>query len=375
MGLLNGQTIDQSDFINASGANKTTPASDVNRVVKAESDGKISPFFLPTVAGDGSDGAVNLDGTNTYAAFISKSGSVYTLLRDLCATDLTIATGVTLKPDGYAIYVKGTTAGNGKVQFNGSSGGSATNVTGGSTVAGSAGAAATASGSGRFKSVAGGSGAGGRTGGGANDGVSPGTTAQVGIGSTGQNGGSGEGNVTTPGTGASAFASGAIGSTCTTFTKFGFFRFLTTLCADLTSTPSFVWLLPQGQAGGGAGGATSAGASKGSGGGGGGGASGGLVVIIANNWSDTWTYECLGGAGGNGATGGGAGGGGGGGGAGGNGGTVLVIYKFKSGTKTYTLTGGTGGSAGGYNGLSQAATAGANGVAGSSFELKLDALI
>jgi len=49
--------------------------------------------------GSGTDGAVDLDGTNTYA-FLSKSGSEYTMTRDIEVSSLIIASGSTLIPAG-----------------------------------------------------------------------------------------------------------------------------------------------------------------------------------------------------------------------------------------------------------------------------------
>jgi hypothetical protein len=78
MGLINGQTIDQSDFINKSQANPT-PSADVNRVPKLETDGKLSNSFLRTgFGGDGTDGILAISsGTTTIdcagAAFVEKN--------------------------------------------------------------------------------------------------------------------------------------------------------------------------------------------------------------------------------------------------------------------------------------------------------------
>jgi hypothetical protein len=47
--------------------------------------------------GDGSDGAITLDGTSTYP-FLDKSGAFYTMIRDIYATNLTLAAGASLRP-------------------------------------------------------------------------------------------------------------------------------------------------------------------------------------------------------------------------------------------------------------------------------------
>lgn len=66
-------------------------------------DGLIAATF-----GDGSDGAIAFDGTNTYASFASKSGSDYTLTRDVYASSMTFTASATLNTAGYRIYCRGT---------------------------------------------------------------------------------------------------------------------------------------------------------------------------------------------------------------------------------------------------------------------------
>ena len=78
--------------------------------------------------GDGFDGVVNLDGTNTYTAFISKVGSAYTLLRNIFPSSFTIAEGVTLNTAGYQITCNGTSTINGTMGSTGNAGGNAVNV-------------------------------------------------------------------------------------------------------------------------------------------------------------------------------------------------------------------------------------------------------
>ena len=85
-----------------------------------------------SVFGNGSDGAVTLDGSTTYAGFSSLAGSVYTLTRDVYATSFTINSGVTLKPVGYRIFVQGTLTNNGTIAANGNNG-SAAGTAGGAT--------------------------------------------------------------------------------------------------------------------------------------------------------------------------------------------------------------------------------------------------
>lgn len=72
--------------------------------------------------GTGDDGAVVLDGVNTFT-WATKSGSIYTMTRDLHATDLTITSGSELRPSGFVVHSKGTGTGPGKITANGGDGG------------------------------------------------------------------------------------------------------------------------------------------------------------------------------------------------------------------------------------------------------------
>lgn len=64
--------------------------------------------------GDGSDGDLNFDGTNTFS-FASKSGNVYTLSRPIFADDIVISAGVTIRPGGQIIHATGTVSGTGTI--------------------------------------------------------------------------------------------------------------------------------------------------------------------------------------------------------------------------------------------------------------------
>jgi hypothetical protein len=57
--------------------------------------------------GDGSDGTGTFDGTATPAG-VTKSGSTYTIVRDVYYTDATVSNAVTVKTNGYRIYCTGT---------------------------------------------------------------------------------------------------------------------------------------------------------------------------------------------------------------------------------------------------------------------------
>ena len=69
--------------------------------------------------GDGSDGAVTLDGTTTISGFGAPSSSIYTLSRDVYCASLAINSGVTVKPAGYRIFVNGAITGTGTISNNG----------------------------------------------------------------------------------------------------------------------------------------------------------------------------------------------------------------------------------------------------------------
>jgi hypothetical protein len=73
------------------------------------------------VLGDGSDGAMTLDGSTTIVG-MSRSGNVYTMTRDILPSSLTINSGVTLTPAGYIIQCSGTITNNGTISGSGNPG-------------------------------------------------------------------------------------------------------------------------------------------------------------------------------------------------------------------------------------------------------------
>lgn len=75
--------------------------------------GALAPF-----CGDGSDGAVVLDGTTTYP-FATLVGSVYTQSREIFSTTLVINAGVTLKPNGWPRYFQVSCVNNGTISLDG----------------------------------------------------------------------------------------------------------------------------------------------------------------------------------------------------------------------------------------------------------------
>lgn len=130
--------------------------------------------------GDGSDGDITLDGTNTYPTLYTKVGSNYTQLRPVYANTVTFGSNVTLNTSGLPTFVKVNTDGSGatNVQINSNRNGAASaffGITGaggiagvGATGAGGVGGAATPSGT--NSNLIGTAGNGGQGGGGTNPG-------------------------------------------------------------------------------------------------------------------------------------------------------------------------------------------------------------
>lgn len=345
----------------------------------------------PALYGDGSDGAVVLDGTNTFS-FLTKVSSTYSLQRDTYFTDVTISSGCTLNPNGYMIFVSGTLTrnGTGLISFNGNGGG--TGGAGGngahsaSASGGTAGSAGAAVAAGTVPAAP--AGKAGGAGGAAdpsssssgNNGTNGGT-ATNGLGSDGSAGGTGGSGGNSQFSGASAGTAGTGGSAnITSLIPHDLFPLRT-----LANWISGVWTRygANGGSGGGSGGGGGSrnGTDSGGGGGGGGGSgsSGGFIFVFAKTIVASNTNalcQASGGAGGNGGNGGqgstnagneGGGGGGGGGGAGGPGGIIVLVYSSCDQTVTsiISVAGGTAGAlgAGGASG-GGSAQAGNNGIAG-----------
>lgn len=320
--FINGQTIDETDYIQAS-----IGASDAGKaVVTRDSDGLIDGSFLAFGYGGGSDGAIDLDGTNTYS-FLSKSGSVYTMTRNIYCTNITIRTGATLKTDGFLYFFTGTLNGAGTAKITWGSPSNGSNASGNS-----GGAGASSAGTGMIKNTAGGNGGQGGYPGvtGQGQGGVAGASQTASPGASGRTGGNGDGGI--PG-------SGGAGGTASTRFPVAVIAFLTMVGCDITSTGALISYMGSAGSGGGGGGGRVDGSNS-FGGGGGAGSSGGGCIGFGNIVSGTLTIENIGGNGGNGAT---LNGQTGGGGAGGAGGWSILIYRSKSATITYTLTGGAGG--------------------------------
>jgi len=87
--------------------------------------------------GDGFDGTIILNGTNTYTSIMTLVGSTYTLSRSIFPSSLTVNAGITLLTNGYQITCNGTTTINGTVGSVGNNGGNAVAIVGNFSTAGS----------------------------------------------------------------------------------------------------------------------------------------------------------------------------------------------------------------------------------------------
>ena len=293
--------------------------------------------------GDGSDGTGTFDGSATPAG-TSKSGSDYTLTRDVYYTDMTMSTGCTLNPSGYRIFGTGTLTLNGTaiIKRNGNAGGA-----GGNSGTGTGGTAGAALADGYLKgSVA------GQVGGFNLSAGNAGTNTSNSIGSNGATGGS-----------ASSGGGGAAGTATVSNVKL-IANWHLAVMLDVSSSGSTIKF--DNSAGSGSGGSS---ISNGGviGGGGGSGSSGGIIAIYVRNIviGASASITANGGAGG-------AGGGGnvfgGGGGGGGNGGQIILVYNTITNSGSITFSGGVGGGSGGTG-----ASAGSNGNAGTlrQFQISL----
>ena len=246
--------------------------------------------------GGATDGNLTLDGTSTVTG-MSRSGTTYTLSRDIYAGNLTINSSVTLKAAGYRIFVRDTLTLNGTISNDG------TNASG--TSAGGATPSGTL-GPGGLGGTAGAVGAAG----------SAGSNLTNAFGGVGGIGGSNSGATLAGGAGGSpGFPTAATGGA----EQFQSGRDMTTLRIN-GGTPSQV------QGGGGGGGG--AGNASFQGGGGGGGA--GVILITARLLVGSGTVSVKGGAGGA------PGGAGAGSGAGGGGGVIDLVSDTVPNTQLWT---------------------------------------
>ncbi len=270
--------------------------------------------------GDGSDGAIDFNGTLEYSGFSAKSGKEYTLTRDIYATNLTVAAEVILKLAGYRIYYTGELANSGTIQGSAAKAGSvSTTATGGNGAA--------QGNEGTLKSArAGGKGA---TAAGSAATVGEGTTAGVGMGGIGGAGGAG------------SSTAGAAAGTLLQEPKEGYPARNFQAATFGSQVVRGVQVALSGGTGGGGGGAATA-----LQGGGGGGEGGGIAVLVGYNLNNKGTIECAGGVGGAAETIATSGGGGGGGG----GGVIYLLYHLLTAEGTVSVAGGAGGKGSNENG-------------------------
>lgn len=266
------------------------------------------------VYGDGSDGAINLDGTQTYS-FLNKSGNFYTMTRDIYPSSLTLGAGVSLQVGTAGISNRIICSGTLSV----GSGAFITTVIGG----------AASGSSGGWNGTSGSAG-------------TNGTGGSLGLGSAGPNGGTGAGTAGTSVAGQSGGFGGAGGASGGTA---GGAAGLATLPSGETLPRSLPWaslvarfgnqtsgwqLWPGGASGG-------AGAGDGTNSGGGGGCGANALMIAALSIVNAGTIQSNGGNGAQPPSGNCGGGGG------GQGGPVVLIYGSYSGAGTVRSLGGSGG--------------------------------
>ncbi|MFE0326323.1 hypothetical protein ACFW08_05840 [Streptomyces sp. NPDC058960] len=271
--------------------------------------------------GDGSDGAVVLDGVNTYP-FLGKSGNTYWLTRDTYLASLTIASGVTLQTGGggtatFRLFCSGTISIGSGAFLASFINTAASGATGGTNLA-------------TGTLVPGANGPNGTTGGGV-----VGTNVSGANGGFGGRGGNASGGATTAG----------VNGVATMPTGASLPRALPWASAMSYLVAGVVGYFPGGASG-------SPGAGDGTNAGGGAGQGGNPLWVAALNIVNNGTIQSRGGNGGA-ATGGNAGGGG-----GGQGGPVVLIYGAYSGSGSISSLGGNGGASAGTG------TAGASGGSG-----------
>ena len=328
---------------------------------------ELTNLFSQMCFGNGQDGTYTLNASQAaVTGLFSKAGTVFILLRDAWFSDLNIASGYTLDPAGFTVYVSGTLTMNGANAFTHT----AANGSGGTS--GSSGSGANASTQGYQTVLAGTSGgSGGSTGvSGSPGGTAPTPTASLLFAGTYSQAVGGSGGVSTVG-GTSGGSGGAVYSAPSYGLKewrLGLFNFLSRLWVN----PSAYIMNAPGTGGGGGGGGSG---QSGSGGGGGGGANTGIVLfankIITSGANEFYFIGGNGGAGGNAIN---NNVGSGGGGSGGQGGFVYIVTNGVSGSfsgSAINVSGGNGGAAG-TGGGGTLATAGRGGSSGTVVITKLD---
>ncbi len=301
--------------------------------------------------GDGSDGPVDMDGTNTYASFASKSGSTYTLTRDVFATTLRVRVGSTLKMANFHVFANTSILNEGTMSNDGNAGTAASGETQGT------GGAATAVGS-MPANIAGGNGASGGVNNAPGNNGSAGSNANHSVSATTSGAG---GNGGTSGTNAGG-TGGASGTN--TGAALNIPRSLpgAYMLFDVNGTAIIALNTAPGAGGGGGGGGSASSVQEPAGGGGG--SSGGFGFVAAPDITNTGTIRCNGGNGGAGATGTGSNVGGGGGGGAGSGGWLIIVRRTITNSGTIQAIAGTPGAGGAGIGTGVTGSTGGSGSAG-----------
>jgi hypothetical protein len=311
--------------------------------------------------GSGADGSFTADGTATTAC-LTLVNPVYTANRECAFVNLTVNSGITIKPAGFPLFVNQTLTVNGGGSVNADGNSASASVNGAATwtttsllPAGTSGGSSVGVGVGGSGTAANNTSPSLCSAGTAARGVAAiGSSPPGSIGASCQGGGGGAGGSNTS---ASAGNSGGPGGTVS---------LATTGLGDLqerqVATSSYLFSashLGAPSGGGGGGGFTGGGT------GGGGGGAGGWMVIHCAHCVITGTASARGGNGGNGnpAVGGTAGGGGGGGGSGG----VCIIDTTDLTAPTCSTAGGTGGT--GAAAISTGQPGGAGGTGGSGISI------
>lgn len=359
------------------------PSITISAVDNPVNDSIDVTIFGPTggefaYGGDGSDGVINFDGTLTFTGIATKSGSTYTLVRDVYASALTVGAGIALKTANFRILATVSVTINGTCINSGDAAANAVTTAGGLGGNHSTNALWPGWLLNPWASVRGGdgkNGAAGSTGGGTagTAGGNAATSASAFVlnpaggrtGSAGGNGGGGAAGGTGGGTG--GIGGGALDLLVPRDGPVALYL------RRAWSTTPYTSASGDGGPGSGASGAGD-GANKGGDGGGSGGCGGGggnMVIaaptitvgasgLIATDGGNGGT----GAAGGNGAGGTAAGGGGGGGGNGGPGGILVLIYHVLTNGGAIHASGGAFGTAGAGGAGSGGAAAGSGGVNG-----------
>ncbi len=305
---------------------------------------------IPFDFGDGSDGAVVLDGVNTFP-WANLTGSLYTLLKPISCTTLDISPGVSVDPAGYSISVNDTLTNAGTIISEG------TAANPGSDILGPGGESANYHPAGMLSAadIGEGGGAVGVQAGDPNTVADGAVTAAAATGIYGPVGGA-SGNGGSGGVGAGGVgAAGDPGLGVNIVFK----KLVNILYAPLSYT-GFL-----NTNGGGSCGATGAGDTVNAGGnGGGGGPPGGCIAIFAAHVVNSGSIRANGADGGAGESTAAGNTGGGGGGGGGSGGFIYMVYYALTNTGAIEALGGNGAAGGAGFGTGTAGTAGSNGSVG-----------